>query len=186
VLPPSFKHLACVREDVTSLFCNNKLCTHNTRYCNKYPLSIFDNVNYVIVICFRYFFTPDMCVMSTWWVKRSWAIWWWYRWPNFVEWLCASTWLSEVLRTRTSVGGPNTLGGSVTKRTQSFSTKPQEKGKGETKNTKLQKFQQRCKNKTKKWSKPVGHTCGHSLDLTWRTQSQSKYKIIVDPWLKLE
>jgi hypothetical protein len=33
---------------------------------------------------------------------------------KLVEWLGASTWLSEVLRTRTSVGGPNTLGGSVT------------------------------------------------------------------------
>jgi hypothetical protein len=33
---------------------------------------------------------------------------------KLVEWLCASTGLSEVLRTRTSVGGPNTLGGSMT------------------------------------------------------------------------
>jgi hypothetical protein len=33
---------------------------------------------------------------------------------ELVELLRAPTWLSEVLRTRTSVGGPNTLGGSVT------------------------------------------------------------------------
>jgi hypothetical protein len=32
---------------------------------------------------------------------------------ELVELLCASTGLSEVLRTRISVGGPNTLGGSV-------------------------------------------------------------------------
>jgi hypothetical protein len=33
---------------------------------------------------------------------------------ELVEGLRAPTWLSEVLRTRTSVGGPNTFGGSVT------------------------------------------------------------------------
>jgi hypothetical protein len=33
---------------------------------------------------------------------------------ELVEWLCASIGLSEVLRTRASVGGPNTMGGSVT------------------------------------------------------------------------
>jgi hypothetical protein len=33
---------------------------------------------------------------------------------KLVEWLCASTGLSKVLRTRTTVGGPNTLGGSAT------------------------------------------------------------------------
>jgi hypothetical protein len=33
---------------------------------------------------------------------------------KLVKWLYASTWLSEVLRTRIPVGGPNTLGGSVT------------------------------------------------------------------------
>jgi hypothetical protein len=33
---------------------------------------------------------------------------------ELVELLHISTWLSEVLRTRTSVGGPNTLGGSAT------------------------------------------------------------------------
>jgi hypothetical protein len=45
--------------------------------------------------------------------KRSWAKWWRYS-TKLVEWLCASTLLSKVLRTRTTVGGPNTLGGSVT------------------------------------------------------------------------
>jgi hypothetical protein len=33
---------------------------------------------------------------------------------ELVKWLCASIGLTEVLRTRTSVGAPNTLGGSVT------------------------------------------------------------------------
>jgi hypothetical protein len=33
---------------------------------------------------------------------------------ELVKWLCASTGLSEVLRTKTVVGGPNILGGSVT------------------------------------------------------------------------
>ena len=33
---------------------------------------------------------------------------------ELVELLRISTWLSEVLRTRTSVGGRNTLGGSMT------------------------------------------------------------------------
>jgi hypothetical protein len=33
---------------------------------------------------------------------------------ELVESLCAPAWLSEVPRTRTSIGGPNTLGGSVT------------------------------------------------------------------------
>jgi hypothetical protein len=32
---------------------------------------------------------------------------------ELAELLCAHAWLFEVLRTRTSVGGPNTLGGSV-------------------------------------------------------------------------
>jgi hypothetical protein len=34
---------------------------------------------------------------------------------KLVKWLCTPAWLSEVLRTRTSVGGPNTLGGFVTR-----------------------------------------------------------------------
>jgi hypothetical protein len=33
---------------------------------------------------------------------------------ELVESLCAPAWLSEVLRTGTSIGGPNTLEGSVT------------------------------------------------------------------------
>jgi hypothetical protein len=35
--------------------------------------------------------------------------------PEFVEWLCASTGLSKVCWTRTTVGGPNDLGGSIAK-----------------------------------------------------------------------
>jgi hypothetical protein len=37
---------------------------------------------------------------------------------ELAEWLQAPAWLSKVLRTRTSVGGPNTLGGSVTQAEQ--------------------------------------------------------------------
>jgi hypothetical protein len=33
---------------------------------------------------------------------------------ELVKWLCASTGLSKVRWTRTTVGGPNNLGGSVT------------------------------------------------------------------------
>jgi hypothetical protein len=33
---------------------------------------------------------------------------------ELAESLCAPAWLSEVLGTRTYVGGPNTLGGSIT------------------------------------------------------------------------
>jgi hypothetical protein len=78
------------------------------------------------------------------------------------------TYPSEALRARIGVRGPDLNRMSVhsdpkglllhksilnrthNKRIQSFSTKPQEKGKGETKNTKLQKFQQGCKTETKK------------------------------------
>jgi hypothetical protein len=43
--------------------------------------------------------------------SRTWR--WRYN-TELVKWLCASTGLSKVLGTRTTVGGPNTLGGSVT------------------------------------------------------------------------
>jgi hypothetical protein len=39
---------------------------------------------------------------------------------ELVEWLCASTRLSKVLCTRTIVGGPNDLGGSITGVVQKF------------------------------------------------------------------
>jgi hypothetical protein len=64
VFPPSFKHFAGVREDVLPP------CFVIISYALIIPGNVillslyFTNVNYVIVIRFHYFFTPDMCVMS--------------------------------------------------------------------------------------------------------------------------
>jgi hypothetical protein len=83
-------------------FCNN----NNTLslYLNECKLSYCN--------CFRCSFLR--CdVISAWRVKRPWARKWGYN-TELVEWLCASTGLSKVHRTRTTVCGPNTLGGSVT------------------------------------------------------------------------
>jgi hypothetical protein len=123
------KQWSCVREDAcllvwktlnfcaggcfASLVCNNTLCTLNTRYCNNNTLSIFYECKLSIVICFRLFFPPmwcNVCVMGEALLGGMRLI----QKTELVKWLCASIWLSEVLRTRTFVGGPNTLGGFVT------------------------------------------------------------------------
>jgi hypothetical protein len=48
------------------------------------------------------------------WDERSWTMWRRYRNQVLSSYLGAPAWLSKVLGTRTSVGGPNILGGSVT------------------------------------------------------------------------
>jgi hypothetical protein len=86
--------LVCNNNNTLSLYLNE--CKLN--YCNHFRCS-FLRCN----------------VISVWQVKRSWARKWGYN-TELVEWLCASTGLSKDLRTRTTVGGPNTLGGSVIER----------------------------------------------------------------------
>jgi hypothetical protein len=97
----------------TSLFCNNNLCTHNTWYCNKYSLYIFyeckvSYCNPLLLILYSDY-VCNVCVMGEELLGDMMMI----QKTKLVKWLCASTWLFEDLRTRTSVGGPNTLGGSV-------------------------------------------------------------------------
>jgi hypothetical protein len=93
-----------------SIFYECKLC-----YCNP---SSYSHSDYVCNVCVmgKALLGDMMTIQKT----------------DLVEWLCSSTWLSEVLRTRTTVGGPNTLGGSVT--TRALNCRPcqdQRAGKGE-------------------------------------------------------
>jgi hypothetical protein len=97
----------------SSLLCNNKLCTHTPGvvinivstfyecklcYCNMFPLILY--FDYVCNVCVMgEALLGDMMMILI---------------IELTEWLRAPAWLSEVLRKRTSVGGPNTLGGSVT------------------------------------------------------------------------
>jgi hypothetical protein len=87
----------------------------DTRCCNKYPFYIF----YECKLCYcnpsAYSYSDyvcNVCVMGEALLGNMMMI----QLTELVEWLWASTWVSEVLRTRTTVGGPNTLGGSVTGR----------------------------------------------------------------------
>jgi hypothetical protein len=71
------------------------------------------NVNYVIVILPLILYSDyvyNVCVMGEALLGEMMKI----QITELAEWLLAPAWLSEILRTRTSVGGPNTLGGSVT------------------------------------------------------------------------
>jgi hypothetical protein len=96
----------------TSLLCNNKLCTRTLgvvinnlfifyecklSYCNPLPLILYSDCGCNVCVMGEALLGDIMMIQMT----------------ELVEWLCTSTWLSMVLRTRTYVGGPNTLGGSM-------------------------------------------------------------------------
>jgi hypothetical protein len=57
-LPPSLKTLNYdVGGCFASLVCNNMPCTHSTRIVISTLSLYFVNVNYIMIICFHYFFT---------------------------------------------------------------------------------------------------------------------------------